>query len=92
MVSVVFTQKDLREFQKALVAIKSGRRVLLEEAGIDPNNLKYVVLSGSFGSSINVYDAIYLKIAPVDHREKSTCFRKHRLNWSKNLCIRSRIS
>ncbi len=71
---IVFTQKDLREFQKALAAVKSSWRILLDIAGIDSNELKYVVLSGTFGSSLSIEDVVYLKIVPVRDKDKILVF------------------
>jgi len=68
--NVVFTQRDMRELQKALAAVKTSWRILLDIAGVKPEELKYVVLSGSFGSSIDPRDAVDLGITPPIHEEK----------------------
>lgn len=67
---IVFTQLDLREFQKALASVKTGWMILLEKTGLKPRELKAVYLAGRFGSSIDPRDAVYLKlIPPVDTRK-----------------------
>lgn len=67
---IIFTQKDLREFQKALAAVKTGWKILLKKARIEPSDIEVVVVSGRFGSSIKPSDAVYLRMVPVDCVEK----------------------
>ncbi|WFO76008.1 DUF4445 domain-containing protein [Desulfurococcaceae archaeon MEX13E-LK6-19] len=64
---IVFTQHDLREFQKALASVKTGWSILLEKAGLEQSDVEIVFLSGRFGSSINPVDAVYLRLVPVDN-------------------------
>jgi uncharacterized 2Fe-2S/4Fe-4S cluster protein (DUF4445 family) len=64
---IIFTQHDIREFQKAVSAVRTGWTILLEKAGIRPEELKRVYIAGSFGSSIDVEDSLLLGlIPPVD--------------------------
>ncbi len=46
MNNLYFTQKDLREVQKALAAIKAGWKIVLEESGLSPNELSRVIITG----------------------------------------------
>ncbi len=62
------TQLDVRELQKAKAAIAAGWRTILEKAGT--NALDYVVVAGSFGSSINVEHAIRIGLLPDVGRDK----------------------
>ena len=41
-----FTLKDMREVQKALAAIKAGWKIVLEESGINPDELSQVIITG----------------------------------------------
>ncbi len=68
--NVLFTQRDLREFQKAYAAVKSAWRILLDKAGISREDLKYVIISGSFGSALSPKDLIVLGIVPLKDEEK----------------------
>jgi uncharacterized 2Fe-2S/4Fe-4S cluster protein (DUF4445 family) len=64
---IIFTQHDIREFQKAVSAVRTGWTILLEKAGIRPEELKRVYIAGNFGSSIDVEDSLLLGlIPPVD--------------------------
>ncbi len=64
---VLITQRDIREFQKAMSAVKTSWEFVLKKAGVEVGDLKMVFLSGNFGSSLDVTDALYLRlIPPVD--------------------------
>ena len=67
---VIFTYHDLREFQKAMAAVKAGWRVLLEKAGVDSSKLKHVILSGLFGSKVNSDDVRLLRLIPPVDKSK----------------------
>jgi len=49
---VYLTQRDVREVQLAKGAVAAGYRLLLEEAGIAPEDLSEVLLAGAFGNYI----------------------------------------
>jgi uncharacterized 2Fe-2S/4Fe-4S cluster protein (DUF4445 family) len=62
--SVYLSQRDVRELQFAKAAIATGWRILLEEAGIEPGDVKQVLLAGSFGSYLNPAAAIRIGLVP----------------------------
>ncbi|MET1160081.1 MAG: ASKHA domain-containing protein [Thermoprotei archaeon] len=64
--SVYFTQKDMREFQKAYAAVKSALLMLLKRAGIDMHDITRVLVAGSFGSNIDARDLIDLGMIPIN--------------------------
>ncbi len=57
-----FTQKDVREVQKAKAAIASAWKILAMEAGVKKFSMVY--LAGSFGSSLDPRDAIDVGLIP----------------------------
>ncbi len=67
---IVFTQKDIREFQKAYSAVKTSWRIVLREAGLSPNELRVVFIAGTFGSAIDRRDLIDLGLVPVCSEER----------------------
>ena len=67
---LVFTQLDVREFQKAMAAVKAGWRMLLSRAGVEVDELRRVFVAGSFGSSIDPEDALLLHLVPPVERSK----------------------
>lgn len=61
---VMLTQKDLRAFQLAKGAIRSGAEVLLRTAGIGPEALDAVLLAGAFGSYLRRESAVATGLLP----------------------------
>jgi uncharacterized 2Fe-2S/4Fe-4S cluster protein (DUF4445 family) len=62
--SVYLSQRDIRELQFAKAAIATGWRILLEEAGLETEDIKQVLLAGSFGSYLNAKSAIRIGLVP----------------------------
>ncbi len=62
--SVYLSQRDVRELQFAKAAIATGWRILLEEAGLAIDDIKQVLLAGSFGSYLNARSAIRIGLVP----------------------------
>ena len=62
--SVYLSQRDIRELQFAKTAIATGWRILLEEAGLETEDVKQVLLAGSFGSYLNARSAIRIGLVP----------------------------
>jgi uncharacterized 2Fe-2S/4Fe-4S cluster protein (DUF4445 family) len=50
---VSLTQKDIRELQLAKGAIAAGVRILLEELGLSPSDVRRVHLAGAFGNYVD---------------------------------------
>jgi uncharacterized 2Fe-2S/4Fe-4S cluster protein (DUF4445 family) len=63
--SVYLSQRDIRELQFGKAAIATGWRILLEEAGLENiDDIKQVLLAGSFGSYLNAKSAIRIGLVP----------------------------
>jgi uncharacterized 2Fe-2S/4Fe-4S cluster protein (DUF4445 family) len=62
--SIYLSQRDVRELQFAKAAIATGWRILLEEAGLAEDDVKQVLLAGSFGSYLNPASAIRIGLVP----------------------------
>jgi uncharacterized 2Fe-2S/4Fe-4S cluster protein (DUF4445 family) len=62
--SVYLSQRDIRELQFAKAAIATGWRILLEEANLEIEDIKQVLLAGSFGSYLNAKSAIRIGLVP----------------------------
>jgi uncharacterized 2Fe-2S/4Fe-4S cluster protein (DUF4445 family) len=62
--SIYLSQRDVRELQFAKAAIATGWRILLEEAGLAPGDVKQVLLAGSFGSYLSPASAIRIGLVP----------------------------
>ncbi len=62
--AILFTTQDIEEAQKALSALKTGLALLLEQSGIKPVDIRNVYISGSFGFSLNIENAIQVGMLP----------------------------
>jgi uncharacterized 2Fe-2S/4Fe-4S cluster protein (DUF4445 family) len=62
--SVYLSQRDVRELQFAKASIATGWQILLEEAGLAADDIKQVLLAGSFGSYLSPANAIRLGLVP----------------------------
>jgi len=61
------TQRDVRELQKAKGAILAATETLMDRLGLRPDDLQRMILTGSFGSQLNVEAVVGLgMIPPVD--------------------------
>jgi len=61
---IVLTQADVRKMQLAVAAIKSGVRMMLEEAGLGVSDLDGIFVAGAFGGSLNVRNAMAVGLLP----------------------------
>ena len=53
-VPLYLTQHDIRELQKAKAAIRAATEVLMARLGVEAEDLDRMILTGSFGSQLNV--------------------------------------
>ena len=66
-ISLYLTQHDIRELQKAKGAIRAAIEILMAQVGLEPGDLQRMILTGSFGSQLNVEAVVSLgMIPPVD--------------------------
>jgi uncharacterized 2Fe-2S/4Fe-4S cluster protein (DUF4445 family) len=62
--AVFLSQRDVRELQFAKAAIATGWRLLVDELGIDEEEIQQVLLAGSFGSFLSPASAIRIGLVP----------------------------
>lgn len=68
-VSLYLTQYDIRELQKAKGAIRATIDTLMQRLNLAPGDLKRVILTGSFGSQLDIDSALELGMIPPVPRE-----------------------
>lgn len=69
---VYITQKDIREFQLAKSAIRSGVETLLYRTGTSVKDIKKVYLAGGFGYYLDTASAAVCKLLPAEFIEVTT--------------------
>lgn len=62
--SIGITQADVRAFQLAKAAIRTGIQVLLETKGLTEEDIDQIVIAGAFGSYIHIESAIAIGMLP----------------------------
>jgi uncharacterized 2Fe-2S/4Fe-4S cluster protein (DUF4445 family) len=67
---IVITQKDIREIQLAVAAIKSGIRMILKMFKLKKEQLDGVFIAGAFGNYLNIENAMNLGLLPDINPEK----------------------
>ena len=61
---IVVTQRDIREIQLAKGAIRTGIDILMQEMGVEPEQIKRVYLAGAFGTYIDSASAMAIGMIP----------------------------
>jgi len=62
--AIVFNQRDVRAVQLAKGAIRAGIRVLLEQAGVQEEQIDQVIIAGAFGNYIDLASAVAIDMLP----------------------------
>ena len=63
--TVYLSQRDVRELQFAKAAISTGWTLLLEQLGLEHDDVQQVLLAGSFGSYLSPASAIRIGLVPT---------------------------
>ena len=69
--SVALTQRDIRMVQLGKAAICAGIRTVLDEAGLKPDDLEYLEISGGFGSYLDLSSAASIGLIPPQLAQKA---------------------
>jgi uncharacterized 2Fe-2S/4Fe-4S cluster protein (DUF4445 family) len=67
---VMFTQDDVRAVQLAKAAIRTAVELLLDEAGLQANDIERFIIAGSFGAYIDVNSGIAIGLFPPLPQER----------------------
>lgn len=62
--NITIAQQDIRELQLAKAAIRTGIEVLIDQVGVELEQIDELLLAGGFGSYINKENAIRLGLIP----------------------------
>ncbi|MFO7957465.1 MAG: ASKHA domain-containing protein [Candidatus Brocadiia bacterium] len=67
---ILLTQRDIREVQTAKAAIQAGIQVLVDEFGIELDDISRVLLAGGFGNFIRRSQAKRIGLLPPIHSDR----------------------
>jgi len=68
--NLTITQKDIREIQLAIAAIKSGIRMILMKNNLKLDQLDGIFIAGAFGNYLNIRNSIRIGLLPPLDDEK----------------------
>lgn len=68
--AVAITQQDVNMIMLAKSAIRTGIKIILQEARINPEELEKVIIAGSFGTSIDLISAMKIGLFPPITKDK----------------------
>ena len=69
---IIFTQQDIRQFQLAKAAVRTGIEVLTKEYGITIAEIEKVYIAGGFGYHLNINKAASIGLIPPELTTKAT--------------------
>ena len=84
---ISLSQKDIREIQLAVAAIKTGRNMLLKRFSVDPGRLDGIFIAGAFGNYLNVKNSIRIGLLPPLPEDKIQFVGNSSLAGAKALLI-----
>ncbi|MDO8880556.1 MAG: ASKHA domain-containing protein [Coriobacteriia bacterium] len=69
---VVLTQKDVRQVQLAVAAVRTGIELLLADAGVRVSDIGEVIVAGGFGFHIDAASVTRIGLLPAEWRDRIT--------------------
>jgi len=69
--SIVITQQDIRWFQLAKAAVRTGIEILIKEYGITVDEIDRVYIAGGFGYYLNIKKAAFIGLIPPELTDKA---------------------
>ena len=85
--AIFIIQKDIREVQLAVGAIKAGVKTLLDKYNCPLEKLDKIMIAGAFGSHLNIENAIRIGLLPESPIEKISFLGNSSLAGAKALLI-----
>lgn len=84
---IYVTESDISAVLKAKAAVSVSVRALMEHAGVAPEDVKKIVISGSFGNFVNTDNAVALGMFPDVDRDKFDYLGNASMTYAKNIIL-----
>lgn len=68
--NIFLTQKDVREMQLAIAAIKTGIKMILQETNVKMEEIDGIYIAGAFGNYLNIKNSMRIGLLPQINEEK----------------------
>ncbi len=88
---IFLNQKDIRELQLAVAAVRSGIRMIMEKKSLSLDLLDGIFIAGAFGNYLNIPNSIQIGLLPAIPEEKIHFVGNSSLAGAKALLISSRL-
>lgn len=85
--AIVFTQKDIREFQLAKAAVRAAIEILAERYKVTTQQIKKVYLAGGFGYHVNVEKCALVGLLPKELAAKTEAVGNSSLAGALLICM-----
>jgi uncharacterized 2Fe-2S/4Fe-4S cluster protein (DUF4445 family) len=84
---IYITQKDIREMQLAVAAIKTGIRMMLQKQRLEFHQLDGILIAGAFGNYLNIKNSIKIGLLPPVEEKKITFIGNSALSGARSLLL-----
>jgi len=85
--NIYITQKDVRETQLAIAAIKTGIQMILEENQVKLEQLNGIFIAGAFGNYLNIKNSMKIGLLPKIGKKKVIFIGNSSLAGAKALLL-----
>jgi uncharacterized 2Fe-2S/4Fe-4S cluster protein (DUF4445 family) len=85
--SIYINQKDVREMQLAVAAIKTGIRMILKEFHLNKEKLDGIYIAGAFGNYLNIKNSMKIGLLPQIDEDKVIFIGNSSLAGAKALLL-----
>jgi len=85
--NIYITQKDVREAQLAIAAVKTGIRMILEESNMTLEQLNGIFIAGAFGNYLNIKNSMKIGLLPQINQKKVIFIGNSSLAGAKSLLL-----
>lgn len=85
--NIYINQKDVREMQLAVAAIKTGIKMILKEYRLKKEELDGIFIAGAFGNYLNIQNSIKIGLLPEINKEKIKFIGNSSLAGAKALLL-----
>lgn len=85
--NIFISQKDVREMQLAVAAIKTGIKMLLKKNSLRPIQLDGIYIAGAFGNYLNIKNSMEIGLLPSIDKKKIIFIGNSSLSGAKALLL-----
>jgi len=85
--NIFITQKDIREMQLAVAAVKAGTKMILQKFNMKLRDLDGIFIAGAFGNYLNIENSISIGLLPKISKNKIIFIGNSSIGGAKALLL-----